>query len=295
MRVIGLALDDDELDVQSFTIRPFIPAGAGERAIRRQNDWIKRVKQRLLSLGRLLPLRGLMSMIRLLIAKMTRKEFVCLRVHGVTTPLFARLNNSDLSVLYQVFGQMECDVGALAPALIIDGGANVGYSSVYFALRYPSAKIVAMEPSADNCWLFRMNCVGFPNVQLIQGAIWSSRALLEICDPDERGWMIQVRETAVRTPNTFEAYTIPDLIAMGGGRSVDILKLDIEGAEGKLFSSNDLVWLDQIQCLIIETHGGAIRSLVLDAMKERGYSCRASGEKLVFKRNQTGSTSQVPA
>ena len=32
------------------------------------------------------------------------------------------------------------------PKLIIDGGAYVGYSSIYFSLKYPQAKIIAVEP-----------------------------------------------------------------------------------------------------------------------------------------------------
>lgn len=243
------------------------------------------MNQRLLSFQRLLPLVGWASLLRLILTKVSGREFVRLRVRHVRKPVFARLNNSDLSVLYQVFGQKECEVDVRDPAVIIDGGANVGYSTLYLAERYPGATIIAVEPSGDNCRIFRMNCEAFPNVRLVQGGIWSRRAHLELCDPNERGWMIQVREAQVPSDAMIEAYTIADLAEIAGGSRIDILKLDIEGTEARVFSEGDMSWLDRVGCLIIETHGDAARKLVCEAMAVRGFAAHISGEKHVFTKN----------
>jgi FkbM family methyltransferase len=243
------------------------------------------VIQRFLSFRHLFPVISILSMVRLVWAKINGKASVTLRVRGLQVPILARLNNSDLPVLYQVFGERECEVDVNDPALIIDGGANVGYSTLFFSLRYPNAKIVAVEPSSENCVVFRQNCGGLPNVTLVQSAIWDKRTLLEICDPDERGWMIQVRETTAETPDSLPAVTMADVIGMGGGTSAVIVKLDIEGTESKVFSSKDLGWLDSVQCLIIETHGPEAHSIVSKAMQERSFSCYSSGEKLIFHRS----------
>jgi len=54
-------------------------------------------------------------------------------------------------LVYSVFTLREYTV-LCDPAidLVIDAGANVGYSVAYFAQNYPGAKIVAIEPEADN-------------------------------------------------------------------------------------------------------------------------------------------------
>lgn len=242
------------------------------------------MRQRLLSFQRILPIIGGISLLRLLWAKVFRTRIARLRVKGIHAPVHARLNNSDLSVLYQVFGLRECEVDVPEPSLIIDGGANVGYASLYLAERYPRAQIIAVEPSDGNCEIFHLNCAAHPNVRLVQGGIWSKRCLLEVCDPGERGWMIQVREATARTAASIEGYSIADLTAQTGRESIDILKLDIEGTEALLFSEGDLSWLDRVHCLIIETHGEAASSLVCDAMRARHFNHQVSGEKHVFTR-----------
>lgn len=243
------------------------------------------MRQRLLSFQRLLPIIGVVSLCRIFWAKLLRKPFVQLRVKGVKSPVVARLNNSDLSVLYQVFGLRECETAIDSPRAIIDGGANVGYASLFYAERYPRATILAVEPSDQNCEVFTRNCGAHSNVRLIRGGIWNKRALLEMCDAEQRGWMIQVRATEVRTAATMEAYTIPDLIALSGQTHIDILKLDIEGTEELLFSEGDLSWVDQVGCLIIETHGATSHALVSKAMKARGFKQEVSGEKCVFTKD----------
>ena len=41
------------------------------------------------------------------------------------------------------------------PSTIIDGGANIGLTSVFFANRYPKAEIVAVEPEEGNFEMLR--------------------------------------------------------------------------------------------------------------------------------------------
>ena len=242
--------------------------------------------QRLRTILQLLPVLGIQGTWSLIVQKLLGRSTVCLRVRGVSVPLFARLNNSDLSVLFQVFRLKECDVKPeTPPGLIIDGGANVGYTTAYFAQRFPQAQILAVEPHPGNCDLLARNTRHFPNVTRIQGAIWFRHANLDFVDQSQRAWMTQVHEVVDGRAESIPVFTMPELIDRAGRQRVDILKLDIEGAEQDLFSKGDLRWLDQIGCLIIEVHGEAARRCVTEAMTHRGYACEASGEKLVFQRS----------
>ena len=51
-----------------------------------------------------------------------------------------------------------------------------------------------------------------------------------------------------------EGMTINSLLELKKWDSVDIIKLDIEGAEKEVFSANDLSWLNKTRLLIIELH-----------------------------------------
>lgn len=81
-----------------------------------------------------------------------RSPEVRLRVPGYPADFTIRRHESDYSVFSAIF--LEGELSAYVPSdprLIIDGGANVGYSTAYFARHYPSATIVAVEPSGENC------------------------------------------------------------------------------------------------------------------------------------------------
>ena len=41
--------------------------------------------------------------------------------------------------------------------LYIDAGANIGLTSIYFANKFPNAKIVALEPEIDNYIILQKN------------------------------------------------------------------------------------------------------------------------------------------
>ena len=57
--------------------------------------------------------------------------------------------SSDRLALHQIFIEEEYEPLALShPTAILDLGANVGYSSAYFLSKYPTARVVAVEPDS---------------------------------------------------------------------------------------------------------------------------------------------------
>ncbi len=59
-----------------------------------------------------------------------------------------------------------------------DAGGNVGYSAVLFALRYPNAKIVSIEPDIHNYHMALMNTARFPNIHVVHAGLWSTSTQL---------------------------------------------------------------------------------------------------------------------
>ena len=184
------------------------------------------------------------------------KALIRLRVPGLPHPLFARKHTSDGAVFDQVFLQRTYlfDLPNPNPALIIDAGANVGYTSVFFANRYPSARILAIEPEPSNFAVLAQNVAPYPNIEPIQAALWKEHTFLKIDNPEEDTVSIRVEATAAGQPGTLEAVTMLDLLERAGRERVDLLKMDIEGAERELFEPGCEVWLDRVDTIVIELH-----------------------------------------
>lgn len=179
-----------------------------------------------------------------------------LPVRGFDTPIYCRAAGSDFAVLRQVMGHQDAAIAfASPPRLVIDAGANVGYASLVFSRHYPTATIVGIEPDRSNCDMFRKNCAAYPRIHLLEGAVWPRKAMLAITNPDAAAFEFQVGEAATATDsNRVRAYTIPEIIDMHGEGRVNLLKLDIEGAEHALFTQGAEEWLPRVDVLIVELH-----------------------------------------
>ncbi len=160
--------------------------------------------------------------------------------------VWGRLGTTDGYSYGEVFTLDSYDC-RLSPRFVVDAGANVGYASVLFAERWPEAQIVALEPDASNFELLLRNTRQYPRIRPLKAALWSSRTPLRVTG--ENKWAFRVEETA---ESEFDTLTMADLVDMSGGR-IDLLKLDIEGAECDLFA-NDPACLDSVGLLIVELH-----------------------------------------
>ena len=170
-----------------------------------------------------------------------------------------RRGTTDLQCLEKVFLADEYHSPfQLSPRLIVDGGANVGMATLFFAHQYAHARIVAIEPEHDNFQILKKNCGNLPNVTLIQAALWSQRdATLDIHSRDAEAWAFWGgREIALDSQASTAISTItgPELLSRFDAEQIDLLKLDIEGSERDLFSKGTEEWLDRIQIIAIELH-----------------------------------------
>ncbi|MFM8740894.1 MAG: FkbM family methyltransferase [Cytophagales bacterium] len=151
--------------------------------------------------------------------------------------------SSDIFVFFQVFIRREYQVlldfleaEKIIPNIIIDAGANVGFFSLLLANEFSRAKIVSIEPEAGNVAQLLTN-VGERlqhRIKVIEGALWTSRTRVSIQTNDSQEWGFSIAPGV--TPRTVEAYTLADIFDAVSAQQIDLLKLDIEGTEGALFS-----------------------------------------------------------
>jgi FkbM family methyltransferase len=171
-----------------------------------------------------------------------------------------RLNTSDFPTFDQVFIQQEYDFDiSRAPKVIVDAGANIGLASIYFANKYPDAKIIAIEPEQSNFKLLEMNVSPYPNVIPVQAALWNKNEDINLIDPGlgKWGFMTEIKnasdELSSNACHTVEAMTIDKIMQNFNLEKIDILKIDIEGAEREVFNDSSS-WIDRVDSLIVELH-----------------------------------------
>ena len=171
--------------------------------------------------------------------------------------LIIRMPSSDSWVFKQVFIDEEYKFKTeITPSVIVDAGANVGYASIYFSHLFPNAKILALEPEIKNYSLLCENVAKYKNIIPIQGALWSENTQINICDEGlgEWGFMtFSTENSGKKIEHLVEAYTVDSIIKKYDLEKIDILKIDIEGAEREVFENTDC-WINDVDSLIVELH-----------------------------------------
>jgi FkbM family methyltransferase len=224
----------------------------------------------------------------------TKTEHYTLISKNSQFPLFCRPNTSHISVFTQIFIEREysCLDDLSNVDLIIDCGANVGYSSAYFLTRFPKAKVICVEPDMSNFMMLEKNLAPYKErVKLIRSGLWSHPTGLKILETpyrDTREWTVQVRECQSGEVPEIQAIDVGSLLRESGLDRISILKMDIEGAEAVVFTKNYESWLTSVDNMVIELHDdssfGKASDIVLNAISAcKSFSMSTSGELTVCK------------
>jgi FkbM family methyltransferase len=213
---------------------------------------------------------GLLSLIRMQLQKrfITDEHFYHLTSKRLNYPVLARTASSDLAVFDQIFVEREyrCLDYVRKAGLVIDLGANVGYSSAYFLSRFPECTVLAVEPDANNFALLQRNLAPYGDRwHALQAAVWWRSEMLQFKQPATQGqeWARAV-EPGVANEPVIRAVTIPELLASVPFDRISILKVDIEGAELGIFG-HDTSWLGLVDNIVIELHDETCRKTFLQA------------------------------
>jgi FkbM family methyltransferase len=165
------------------------------------------------------------------------------------------------------------------PKVIVDLGANVGYTIAHFAHLYPRARIFGVELDRDNFELARQNTQCCEGVTLINAALWSSDGHITYGGPGEDAYHVIAPVT--KQPDVpiqsgdraAPSITMQSLLAKYNISRIDYLKMDIEGAEAEIILNADCSWLDRVDALKIELHHVAYRDF-REVLTAQGFRCR---------------------
>ncbi len=166
---------------------------------------------------------------------------------------------------------------------IIDCGANIGLSTIYFKQLFPHAKIVAFEPDEKVFEVLQFNTEIFEisDVDLIMKACWNEETVLKFYSEGADGGRI------AKTYDTQNIIEVPTIRLRNYiDRDVDFLKIDIEGAEYEVLNDiEDLLF--KVSRIFVEFHSflGREQMLpeILTILKSAGFRLNISAPGLYSK------------
>ena len=161
----------------------------------------------------------------------------------------------------------------LAAPRILDCGANIGLSVIYFKQRYPHAQIVAFEPDPKVFEVLKHNvsAMGLASgVELVQKGLWDKETTLQFHSEGADGGHISDLDSS--RSNCLEVQTTR--LRSYLEEPIDFLKMDIEGAEVVVLEDcKDR--LANVGALFVEYHSFSRSSQGLDQilkiMKDAGF------------------------
>jgi len=202
----------------------------------------------------------------------------------------------------EIFIRRAYDVPlAERPALIIDCGANVGISVLFFKWRWPKAAVEAIEPGPAAFSFLRENVEsgGLADVRLHAVALGSAEGSATLRLPELKS--ASVHASLVGRSGSDSAEVVVDVCRLSriiAGRNVDLLKIDIEGYEGIVI--DELVAsgaIRHVRAMVIEyTHGLAPHgtgSRLLEVLDENGFEYEFLTQETSWRRHGRGSAQDV--
>jgi FkbM family methyltransferase len=177
--------------------------------------------------------------------------------------IYIRPGSPDIDVARSCFeGEFESAIEAARPLrfrFIVDAGGYIGTAAIVFAKAFPSATVVTLEPSIANFAVLQRNVAPFANIVAINKALHWRHCRMRLFDRWTGPWgfsTYDVADTNCPDPvfqHVTEALTISSLLTQFDKTGIDILKLDIEGAELEVFESS-ASWISRTKVISVELH-----------------------------------------
>jgi FkbM family methyltransferase len=168
-----------------------------------------------------------------------------------------RRRSGDFFVFHEVFTSLCYDLPERLvpsqPKVIVDLGANIGLTTLFLACRFPAARHICVEPNPFNVAILRQNLSFLEErLDVVEAAV-SEQSGRAAFDDTSWTWGGHLVDTGLSTRSVV-CTTVDELMTTLGIQTIDILKVDIEGAEKQMFAHRPS-WLASVRCVIVELHG----------------------------------------
>lgn len=218
---------------------------AERRRFKNTGSWITSVRNRVIMLTR--PHRP------------GRKRIVRVDFAGLDAPVHVRMGSPDLWILDEIFrageykAVVQSDLGDVRQ--IVDLGSNAGISIRYWLKRWPDARVIGVEPDEFNFEVAGLNARehrGGANVQMVQACVAGSERLVSLDRGNNETKYMMSDEPA--PSGGIQALTLSRILASCNALpTIDLMKIDIEGAEREVFE-HCADWIGRVRHMVIEVH-----------------------------------------
>jgi FkbM family methyltransferase len=177
----------------------------------------------------------------------------------------------------------------------LDVGANVGYYSIVAAAL--GARVYAFEPVSKLFEALRENVALNPHFNIFPHATALARytrptTFFVVDDLGNQG-LSSLNESQEAVAITIQGQSLDDFVREQKLQSVDLMKVDVEGAEEQVFQGGtDVLGSDTAPDIIFECHAGATSDRTLRAFGYRIYEFR--GQRDYEARNLFASKRELP-
>jgi len=179
-----------------------------------------------------------------------------IRLEAGASDVWLRCRSGDLFILHEIF---TCAAYRIPHAClgrvrtVVDLGANVGLTTLFFAQLFPEARYICVEPNPANAALLRRNTAWMGSrAEVIEAAVGAHSGQVSF---DDSGWSWggHIAEPG-RPGRMVRCCTLDEIVSECGIGRIDLLKVDIEGAECDVLRSSGAS-LRKVGMIVIELHG----------------------------------------
>lgn len=188
---------------------------------------------------------------------LSKNQLIGLKLKGLPHKVFLRNKTYDVHIFYQIFIQEDLFLNYEEDiSTILDCGANIGLSTLYYQRRFNNPTIIAIEPENENYKLLVKNTQKYLNISALKSGVFDTDCDLNVIDigEGEASYRLMPKPVEGKIIQTILCRSINSLMKEFRISKIDILKMDIEGCEKECLLSPDIGWLNKTKYFLLEIH-----------------------------------------
>ena len=246
---------------------------------------MNRLKKLISELNFLLQFNSIFKIFEFVIKKIKGKQNT-IKIKILNNHIILRTNPSDLKTLKN---NMTDEFDFLKDEkfkninTIYDCGSFIGGSVIKFSKLFPNSKIYSYEPNNENFELLKKNTEFIKNIKINNLAISNVVAQNQLYG-SEKG---VCSYTLIKNDNNYiiqniQSSTIENEMKKNGNKFIDLIKIDIEGSEFKIFENEKI--LNFLRIIVIEIHKSDDKDYLIKKILKYKKNCLEENkyEKFIF-------------
>ena len=153
----------------------------------------------------------------------------------------------------------ELPVAREAVRVVLDIGANVGVTALYFSQVFPNAAVYAFEPAPDNFAVLAKNVANCARIRAFNFALGAQDATLELYASDNPvnfgGYSLHATGSDTSKRVSIPVRNVAGVLSELSLTSIDVVKVDTEGAEWDILTAFPEAVLASAKYVTGELHG----------------------------------------